>query len=266
MDHEYIENNQVVDRYVLGRLSEAEADVFEDHYLTCDECLRRLELAEKFQRGFRQVAAEEATGLVGMLAAFLRSRRGLLLGSMAVLVLAASALLAALEIRDSRERARIAQVRVDEARQEAAAARSRSEELRARMGEEMARLDETLARERAARKEESGTRRMASGAWLVTLVPVRSGPAAGEPSQHVALPPTPQWIVLFLDLDLEPGSYRAVLERRGGGEVWTGEDLRPSPEGGLAVGLDSSLLAPGDYRLRVEQSGFPLARFTFRVL
>lgn len=265
MDHEYIQERQVVDRYVQGRLPEAEADLFEDHYLTCEECLRRLRIAEKFQRGFRQVAAEEATGAVGILAAFLRSRRGLLLGSVLAVLLAASALLAVRSARLGRDleetRARLAQTRVAEERR-AAAARSEAESLRARLAQEEAargRLEEEAGRSRPPQAAR------AAGAWIVTLVPVRSGPA-GEPSQRIALPPTPQWIVLALDLELDAsGTFRAVLERQGGGAVWTGEGLLPSPQGELAIGLDSSLLAPGDYRLRVEQGrGVPVARIAFR--
>lgn len=268
MDHDYIQEHQMVDRYVQGRLSEADADLFEEHYVTCAECLRRLELAEKFQRGFRQVAAEDAAGAMGVLAALLRSRRSLLLGSALALLLAASALLAVRSVRLERDleeaRARLDRAGAEEAQRAAAA-----ESLRARLEEERARLDDALAREleeRGRTEKESAPKRgpLASAAWLVTLVPVRSGPAEGEPSQHVALPLTPQWVVLFLDLDLGPEPCRVVLERQGGGEVWTGEGLRPSPEGGLAVGLDSSLLAPGDYRLRVEQAGVLIARFTFR--
>lgn len=261
MEHDYIQEHQVVDRYVQGRLSEAEAELFEDHYLNCGECLERLRIAEKFQRGFRQVAAEEAIGAMGTLAALLRSRRGIALGSLMALLLAAAALLAMRSARlgnDLEEtRARLERTRAEEERR-AAAARSEAESLRARLAQE---------REARGRMERESARPLppqAAGAWIVTLVPVRSGPA-GEPAQRIALPPGPQWIVLDLDLELDPsGAYRAVVERQGGAAVWTGEGLRPSPRGGLAIGLDSSLLAPGDYRLRVEQGGVPVARLTFR--
>ncbi|HEX6863090.1 MAG TPA: hypothetical protein VF414_09765 [Thermoanaerobaculia bacterium] len=261
MEHDYIEERQVVERYVQGRLSEAEADLFEDHYLTCEECLERLRIAEKFQRGFRQVAAGEAAG-AGILAAFLRSRRGLALGAVLGLLLAASALLAVRSARLGSDldeaRARLAQARVEEERR-AEAARSEAESLRARLAQAEA------ARGRMEKQARPPRLPQAAGAWIVTLVPVRSGPA-GEPSQRITLPPAPQWIVLALDLELDAsGTFRAVLERQGGGAVWTGEGLRPSPQGELAVGLDSSLLTPGDYRLRVEQDpGVPVARIAFR--
>ena len=227
MDHEYIQERQVVDRYVQGRLPAGEADLFEDHYLTCEECLGRLRLAEQFQSGFRQIAAEDAAGAVGLLAAFLRSRRGLAMGAVLAVLLVVSTMLAVRSMRLGRD-------------------------LEAARG----RLEAEAAKAPLPR---------AAGAWLVTLVPVRSGPAAREPAQRVALPPVPQWIVLAVDLDLDAsGTYRATLERQGGGTVWTGEGLRPSPKGGLAIGLDSALLAPGDHRLRVEQGSFPVARFAFR--
>jgi len=63
MDHDYIEEHQVADRYAMGTLPAAEAERFEEHYLSCPECLDRLELAESMQRGFRRVASEDAERL-----------------------------------------------------------------------------------------------------------------------------------------------------------------------------------------------------------
>jgi len=95
MDHTYIEENQVVDRYVMGKLPPDEAGRFEDHYLSCPECLDRLELAESLQRGFKRMAGQEAAVLatarqlavVAWLARLGRSRQMAVL-AMTVLVLA----------------------------------------------------------------------------------------------------------------------------------------------------------------------------------
>src|SRR5207253_4021188 len=56
MDHIYVEENQIADRYVKGTLPAEEAERFENHYLSCPECLDRLELAESVQRGFKRMA------------------------------------------------------------------------------------------------------------------------------------------------------------------------------------------------------------------
>ncbi len=60
MDHIYVEENQIADRYVMGTLPADEAERFENHYLSCPECLDRLELAESVQRGFKRMAGQDA--------------------------------------------------------------------------------------------------------------------------------------------------------------------------------------------------------------
>ena len=44
MDHTEIEELQVVDRYLMGKLPEADAGRFEEHYLGCPRCLDELEV------------------------------------------------------------------------------------------------------------------------------------------------------------------------------------------------------------------------------
>lgn len=83
MDHTKIEEEQVAERYVMGRLSVEEAERFEEHYLTCNPCLDRLQLAERFHHALRGMAAEDtarATGLgfLAFLARLARWQRGLL--------------------------------------------------------------------------------------------------------------------------------------------------------------------------------------------
>lgn len=57
MDHDLIEREQTVQRYLLGRLSPAETEAFEEHYLDCPECLAELRAAETLHRGLRAAAA-----------------------------------------------------------------------------------------------------------------------------------------------------------------------------------------------------------------
>src|SRR4051794_15461602 len=92
MDHSYIDEHQLAERYLLGQLSPAEAARFEEHSLACVECLDRLETAEKLRLGLRAVAARgvavEAVKL-SLLARIVRSRLapyGLLLLFLAVVL------------------------------------------------------------------------------------------------------------------------------------------------------------------------------------
>ncbi len=93
MDHNHIEEHQVVDRYLMGQLPAEEAERFEEHYLHCQECLDRLQVAEKLQRGFKRATAEDvakvaAVQRLGVLAWLARAARSPRAG------LAAAALLA----------------------------------------------------------------------------------------------------------------------------------------------------------------------------
>ena len=60
MDHSLIDREQIVDRYLLGTLSEDQVEQFEDHYFGCASCLDQLEAARKMQRAVKHLAAEEA--------------------------------------------------------------------------------------------------------------------------------------------------------------------------------------------------------------
>src|SRR3954468_12231909 len=63
MNHTDVEEQNLVDRYVMGKLSAAETERFEDHYLSCPECLDRLDLAESMERGFKRAAGQDAARL-----------------------------------------------------------------------------------------------------------------------------------------------------------------------------------------------------------
>lgn len=58
--HDWIERDHVAERYVQNRLESVELERFEEHYLTCETCIERLELAERFQSSLCGVVAEEA--------------------------------------------------------------------------------------------------------------------------------------------------------------------------------------------------------------
>src|SRR6185295_20420078 len=95
MNHIEIEDLQIIDRYVMGKLPAAEAEQFEKHYLSCPECLDQLDVAEAMQRGFKRAAGEDVArvatarqlAFVAWLARLGRSRQLAVL-AMAVLVVA----------------------------------------------------------------------------------------------------------------------------------------------------------------------------------
>ena len=250
MDHTYIEENQVADRYVQGTLPADEAERFENHYLSCPECLDSLDLAESVQRGFRRVAAQDAAQLstAGQQLALLawlsrlsrRSQAGVVLSALLVLTV----LPAGLGLREIIGR-----------------------------GRELTRARTALAGERAAR--ERAVQQFAQIQPSQANVPIlpldRERGASGEAPTRTLRQPTAG--ILVLTAQVEPPfqpSYSAHLEDGNAHEVshWTG--LYPGGQDTLTMSLSASLLPPGDYALVVEgiaPGAKPAAvgQFTFRV-
>lgn len=63
MNRDDVIRDNLVDRYLLGQLSEPEADSFEVFYLSCEETVDELEIAEKMIGGFRATEFGRAAAL-----------------------------------------------------------------------------------------------------------------------------------------------------------------------------------------------------------
>src|SRR5262245_11436140 len=96
MEHSYIEEHNIADRYLLGQLSAEERTRFEEHCENCMQCSNRLEAIDGLRTGLRIVAGEEVWRLrahvkVGVLARIVRlsraSQTALLAGTILLITL-----------------------------------------------------------------------------------------------------------------------------------------------------------------------------------
>ena len=250
MDHRYIEEHQVIDRYLMHQLPPGEAVRFEEHYMHCQQCLDELELAEKLRRGLRRAVADDTAALTaarrfGLLAWLARRARSPAAGLTAAALVAALVLPLGLMVRQlqhlGRER--------DEARTAAA----------------------------ELRRQQAGAPQPQINPLLISLSPERAtaiGEAAigeADPSHIVRLRAEPEWIVLSLEIGSSGHpAYRVVLVR-GGQEVWRGDGLEPDSAGSLVLAVHSTWLGAGDYSVRVETApaagdARPIAHFSLRVI
>lgn len=280
MDHAYIDEQQVAERYLMGRLSPEEAQRFEEHSLACAECLDRLEAAEELRLGLRDAAARQAAGAavqLGLLARLVRSR--LAPWGLAALFLAAL-LPSGLLLREVGQRER----ELDEARAALAArpapppepatpdAGAETAGLRRQVAEQQREIQEhRQAREQLAADLQQA-RQPRVNVPVVPLAPERAGAGAPDgPATRLALSPAAEWVVLALQLDAAPGRYRATLRGADGRTRWQSDDLRPDAEGTCTAVLPSDLLAAGDYTIQVEElprqgEPVPAAELAFRVV
>jgi len=58
MEHSYIEEHNIADRYLLGKLSDEERMRFEEHFADCLQCRDLLETTDDFRTGLRTVIAD----------------------------------------------------------------------------------------------------------------------------------------------------------------------------------------------------------------
>lgn len=59
MDHNFIAQFNIVDRYLMNKLSEEECSRFEEHFFDCEECALQLEVARHFISDMREMAGME---------------------------------------------------------------------------------------------------------------------------------------------------------------------------------------------------------------
>lgn len=245
MDHTYVEEHQIADRYVMGTLPAEEAERFENHYLSCPECLDRLELADSVQRGFKRMAGQDLAkasavqqlAVVAWLARLGRMRQlGVLLA--ALLVVAVLPTGVALQ-----GRAQLAQAHslLNQERQRTASAGN---------------LQTELAREREARARAEAKAAQALQAHANVVVAFL-GLERGEPGgDGPALHPSADGIVLEVPVDPPFHSpYRAVVRNGQGQEVSRVEGLQPNERSNLSLSLPASLVPAGNYSITIEPGG-----------
>lgn len=287
MNHHDVELAGVVDRYLLGRLSDEESARFEEHYLGCPECVEQLELGERMRRGLRRAAAEDVVEVAAarQVGWFVRLVRSPALSAVVVIVVVVG--LPSLYVYREGERL---DRELDEARSTVAELSQADKSSRASVESlerdlASARSDLEAERRRFARElenEKSSSRTLADR-LAEALRPRRNVPifslrrfrdaSLGAPAspQRVRLSAEPEWIVLSFELDSpEHESYRVTL-RQGEREVLKLDGLAPDPQDTLVIGLHSSVFETGDYLARVEglpPGGEPVSagRFSFRVV
>lgn len=279
MNHAYVEEKDLVESYLAGRLSESDRDAFEAHYFDCATCLERLETANGFREGMRQVAAEDiaqtsaARARLGLLAAFAalsRRHRLALAGALLLLVALPSFWL----IGRNRSLQQELAAASAGAEQQRAALEARVHSLEEAGAGDRRRLAEELARERERQVPEAAPQIQPQvNVPLFLLAAVRSGePEGREPVNQFPLSSTTGSVILTAELaTIDFPAYRASLHAANGQEIWQAEGLRPDSRDMLVLLLPASLLQPGVYRLTIEGAGnggqwFTVAAYPFRVV
>jgi hypothetical protein len=273
MEHSYIEERDIADRYLMGKLSAEERMRFEEHLEDCEQCIERLETSDGLRAGLRIIAAEEvekarASAQAGFLARIDRYGR-----TAKAAMLAAIFLLIALPqlwmIRElSRARRDLAQATTNAAEwrrkyeENEQASRDLIKDMTGRGEQPSMRRDQSSVsserkRELSPRQPDGmEVKRPSNGAAPVFALSVARGaePDMSQPVNRIELTQASKLIVLLLELGPDPRlkSYRAAISTADGRSVWRQSQLTPNTKDGLSLSLNSDLLKPGNYLLALE--------------
>jgi anti-sigma factor RsiW len=294
MEHSYIKDHHIADRYLSGKLSAEERMRFEEHFVDCAECHDRLWAADNFRAGLRIVAAEDATrfrahlrvrqaGVLARAAWLIWRRRAPLLAVVILLIALPMALLVLEWSGARRDLAQATQAssewrrKYEEGEQ---AARGLAKVIQARERESYLQRERLAAQLELMQKASDSPfpqpRKAAeyqSETPVFALSVVRGdGSNLSQPVNRIALAPSSRWMILLLELEPDPDlhSYRCAISTTAGRSIWTRDDLKPNSKNALALSFDSKLFKPDDYLLTLEgdkaQEGRVLiATYTFRI-
>ncbi|MEO8025808.1 MAG: zf-HC2 domain-containing protein [Bryobacteraceae bacterium] len=233
MDHKYIEDHRIADRYLDRSLNEAERSSFEKHFVDCAECMDRLALAEIFRSTpprHRDSAASR--GPVGPLApvpiehtevadAAIRNSLSILRSS---------------SDGSSNDQLRLPNAEPGPVRRNMDVVAIFATAALLLVSVPTAYLIWQYATERKAERGPAG------GIFSLTQKRVKSIP--------VSLSPHP--VVFLLEMPNPPAPPRRVSLRTDGFVVWDGGELADVEGEALAVVIPSRDLPPGDLVLRIE--------------
>jgi hypothetical protein len=266
MDHRYIEEVDVIDRYLMGRLAAEESAEFESHFVDCEQCIEQLNTTRAFIVGIRSVASEQAVhriapGRTYWWTQFTRSRKTLALVASVILVaLAVGALLVSREIQRARTEAAQASALAAEWRrryedQEAVSAsnaqqnpqRERDTQTAGRSDSESNRTDsENVAGTGVPRKPRINVA-------LFVLTSTRGGDPSVDSRNLLRLSRTEDFVISApLEGETNYIDYRMTLSRNRVGRVWESRGLKADAHNLLTVEFNASAFTSGDYEVTVE--------------
>jgi hypothetical protein len=292
MEHSYIEEHNIADYYLLGKLSAEERTRFEEHCENCMQCSDQLEASNGLRTGLRIVAGEEvwqprARVKAGPLAQVAQLSRASQVALLVCAILLIALPMGLLILEWSRSRSDLAQIRLSVAEwrrryeEREQVIRDLMKEMQARDPQLSAQSDRFAAQSEGKREDRSrlasGTEKAAARQAIAPVFALRAmrsgGPDLPRPANQITLPATPKLIILLLELgpDTDFQSYRVAISAASGRSIWRESKLTPSSKDTIALSLNSSLFKSGDYLLTLEglttQTRYVLiARHTFRVV
>lgn len=292
MEHKYIDEFDLVERFLTGRLAAEESAEFAEHFVACAECLDRLETTKAFIEGLRTIVSDQVTephryhsrGLLRRLAIAMPRKPFAVAASIVVLV-ALLGLIIYFQLNRSRIEAYQAksaaaqwQNRYEEEHQSSSLADKKHQESERELSGQVAQLRGQLEDERKQKLTDLGTEhrgpiRPEINPGILVLNSVRGRAPSPDSTNELTLPRSAESFMISLRLEGEGGykDYRMTIFDDHSHLVWKHSGLKPNNRNSLWVRFPSSLFRRSDYLLTVEGVAADgqmsvVGEYSFRVL
>ncbi|MFY9622503.1 MAG: hypothetical protein WAM70_15745 [Pyrinomonadaceae bacterium] len=272
MDHDYINEFNLIDQYVLGKLAADQVEEFEAHFVDCPECVDQLKISRGFIRDLKGLAVQETLSSDRRPAVQtqrrhleqLVPRRFWWVIAWACVVVAVGFAFFAVR-RLNRLEAELRQAKADGAAinqkyqqglETADESEKRHQETNQELAKRLDELEQKLQTEGTANQREQSVVR-GSGAPdvnfpIYALVSV----ARGQVPTPVEIAPPASSSRFALSIPVEDrkdfNSYRVTILDHRGVTVFNRGGFKPDAYHALSLSLNSNFLNPGTYDLRVE--------------
>ena len=293
MDHKYIDELDLVDRYLMGRLAAEETARFEEHFVDCLQCVDRLKTTKALMAGLRFVTSNQATAAhsygprgpyeymrqVISRKSFAWAAGVLLLVALAgVLVVSNRIHLSQVKADEARSAAAQWQRRYEEERQSSSLADSKHQESEHELTGQVAKLRTELENERKPKptklpNEYGVPKRPQINFKTFVLESTRGSKPSSDSINELNLPSSPTSFSISLVLEGEKGydSYSMTILDGQKQPIWKGRGFKPDRYNQLSMGVNSTFFRRGDYLLELEGvagdgSTSGVGKYSFRVL
>lgn len=262
MDHIHVEESDLIDRYLMGRLPAEEAVQFEEHFVDCTECIDRLNITKGFMAGLRDVQIGQARDPFSRASNRIWSHvpKGF---ALAAAVMSMIALIGVVFVftqlqrtRANAEEARLASAEWErlykENRQSAASDSVAHQNVERELNQKIEQLSAQL----------EDTRKLGAGDGaeinIPILVPIstRGSGQATDSVSEITLPRSAGNFLISLGLEGENahGTYRITIIDSKHQEIWSSNGIKATRENNIFIIFKSSLFKQGDYLLTLKGS------------
>jgi hypothetical protein len=267
MNHQEVESNEIIERYVLHQLGADERRAFQEHYFTCEECFEQVQVTARFIAGV-QGASRSGVLAQGSLETVARPaiapwfgwlKPAFLLASVAAFVLAVALgwlLLKQIpQLREELGREKQTREQLEKDKQESL--KQTQEELENERKQlelersERARLQNRI--EELAQSQASQQMQQSAPAQANVPIVILESTRDSQQSSEIKLPANASRLTLWIEVELKSGfdSFQLQIFDSGNRHIETIRGLQANSYGAVAANISAKQLKAGNYMVKL---------------